>query len=69
MDEFIARITTIDDDQSKSQSSYCDSIKRQKLLSFENKNEKVKKVTEDENISFGEILSCFEGKKLNVQYL
>ena len=50
---------------------YYDHIKRQTVISFngKDKKEKCNTIAEDENKSFEEICSCFEGKTLNLRWI
>ena len=70
MKNFIARFTNSNQQGCGNKETYYDSIKKQKVISFETKK-KTKNViiSEDENKSFGEIFSCFEGKKLNLRMI
>ena len=65
MKKFIARFTNSQQQVCGNKETYYDSIKKQKVISFETKK-KTKNVTisEDENKSFDEILSCFEGEDI-----
>ena len=71
MNEFFLRITLDDDNQPLSDAEYYDKIKRQAVISFndQDKKEKCNTIAEDENKSFGEIFSCFEGKTLNLRWI
>ena len=66
MTEFIARFTF--QENNSSQNTYCDSIKKQKVVSFvTTSNKKMSTIAEDENKSFGEIFVCFDNQTLNLQ--
>ena len=54
-----------------SDAEFYDNIKRQTVISFNDKDKKEKcnTIAEDENKSFREILSCFEGKTLNLRWI
>lgn len=69
MKNFIKRFTDSQDkDTEKKSESYYDKIARQKVISFDTKTTQRKvAIYEDESRSFGEILSIFEGKKLNLR--
>ena len=71
MNELFLRITIDDDNQPLSDAEYYDKIKRQAVISFNDKDKKEKcdTIAEDENKSFGEIFSCFEGKTLNLRWI
>ena len=65
MTEFIARFTY--QENNSSQNTYCDSIKKQKVVSFvTTTNKKMSTIAEDENKSFGEIFVCFDNQTLNL---
>ena len=48
---------------------YYDNIKRQTVISFNDKKEKYNTIAGDENKSFGEMFSCLEGKTLNLRWI
>ena len=51
--------------------SYCDRIQKQPVINFSHSKKPVKKLTilEDGNGSFGEILFCYNGKKLHLCFI
>ena len=55
---------------SPAQKKYCDSIEKPKLISFAtDSNKKNLTVSEEENKSFNEILSCYDNRALNLRYI
>ena len=69
MDEFISRFTNFEypGRNENKRASYYDSIKKEKVVSFQTVKKKTPvTIPLDESKSFGEILSRFEGKKLNL---
>ena len=69
MKNFISRFTNMEEGAERKE-TYYDSIKKQKVISFEaKKTNKTVTISQDENKSFGEILSRFEGKKLNLRMI
>ena len=72
MDEFICRFTDFyyPSRNENKRASYYDSIKKEKVVSFQTVKKKTRvTIPLDERKSFGEILSRFEGKKLNVRMI
>ena len=67
MDEFISRFTDFEypGRNENKKASYYDSIKKKRLYHFKLSQKILVTIPLDESKSFGEILSRFEGKKLN----
>ena len=72
LEAFLKRIVEgkIQDDEQEVTESYYEKISREKIISFTTKKAK-KEMTavQDENVSFGEILSRYEGRKLNLRQI
>ena len=72
IDEFISRFTDFEHPgrNKNKRASYYDSIKKEKVVSFQTVKKKTPvTIPLDESKSFGEILSRFEGKKLNLRMI
>ena len=72
MDEFISRFTVFEYPcrNENKRASYYDSIKIEKVVSFQTVKKKTPvTIPFDESKSFGEILSRFEGKNLNLRMI
>ena len=68
MNEFIARFRF--QENSFSQNTYYDSIKKQKVVSFvTTSNKKMSTIAENENKSFSEIFACLDNQMLNLHQI
>ena len=70
MDAFLKRIVKRKGQEEGGEEgpTYYDKITREKIISFTTRKSKKEMTTlEDENVSFGEILSRYEGKRLNLR--